>query len=116
MSEESSAPACAVFDDPETGGLVARMPGYITGVMAAVTSAEIAKRLAERGTPRVVVVDLYDVEDQDVIAPLVAIKGVMAVVGLIERIEIIVRRQTIRIAATTAAHILGLNFTVRSHR
>jgi len=109
-------PLWSVRDDPDSGRLIAQLPRYISGEIAAMTSAEVARRLTERGQPTVVVVDLYDVEDQDMIAPLVAMKGIMGVAGLIHRVDLIVRRQAIRVAATTAAHILGLNFTVRSER
>lgn len=109
-------PLWSVRDDPDTGGLIATLPHYISAEISAAVSEELARQLRERGKPTVVVADLYDVEEQDIIAPLVSMKALSGVAQLIKRVDIIVRRQTIRLAIVTACHTLGLSFTLRAER
>jgi hypothetical protein len=57
-----------VSDEPVAGGLIAKLPSYISEEVALEASTEVARRLAARGQPTVIVLDLYDVEDQDAVA------------------------------------------------
>ena len=111
-----SGQSWSVDDDPVSGGIVVVLPRHVSGEVSALASAQVADRLTQRGQPTIVVLDLYDVEGQDAVAPFVAMKGVWRAVGLIARLDLIVRSNTIRIAAITAARILRLSFTVRSER
>ena len=90
------------------------MPRYVTKevVQAAVTAA--AERLVGRGQPSTVVADLRAVERFDLIAPIVALKIARPVASLIAHVDILASNKLVVVAATSAASVLGVRFTVRS--
>jgi len=114
MDERRLHPSWSVLDDPVTGEVIARLPPHISSEIAAATCVEIAQRLVERAQPTVVVIDLYEVDSIYAGAPLAGVRVLLPVASLIDRFDFIVRRRFVRIAAISAAHVLGVRYTVRS--
>ena len=104
----------SLVEDPARARVLVRFPAFVTAGIAAEATAAIARILCERGAAMVVVVDLAEVEAFEVHAPVAAVRAALKAVGLISRVELIVRRRIVRIAAVSAARILGLPCTVRS--
>jgi len=116
MSEVRSDLSWSVLDDHLTGQVIARLPPRISSEVAAATCVEIAQKLVERTQPTVVVIDLYDVDYLYAAAPLAGVKVLLPVASLLDRFDFIVRRRFVRIAAISAARVLGVRYTVRSTR
>ena len=86
--------------------MIARFPPYVSSEIVILASAEITDALVRRGVPTVVVADLYDVEGFAVAAPIAAILAAPSIVTLIERVDLIARRPSVRVAAPTAGSYL----------
>jgi hypothetical protein len=108
--------SCYVTEDAATGVLTIRLAGHVDKDTAVEAVGELADRLLDCGIPTVIVADVYDVESFDVDAPVAAVKVAAPAARLISHVEIIVKRQIVRLAAISAARLLGLSCTVRTQR
>jgi hypothetical protein len=116
VSDLRVEPTWSAIEDPETGYLIARFPRHVSSELVAEAIDEIAHRLVARNQPTVVVADLLDVEGFDAMAPIAAIIAAAPIVRFVERVELIVRNRSVRLAALTAARVLSLRVTVRLQR
>jgi hypothetical protein len=105
-----------VTKDAHTGTVTLWILGHADTPTVTESIVELVHLLQERGRPTRIVADLLDVVSFDVDAPVAAARLAAPVVPLIEHVEIIARRRLIRIAALSAAHLIGLSCSVRSER
>jgi hypothetical protein len=106
----------AVWPDAETGAFVIWLSGHVTTATAIDAVRRLIDLLVEREVPAFVVADLLDVVSFDADAPVASARIAMPVAHLVNHLEIICTRQTVRIAAVSAARLLGLHVSVRTER
>jgi hypothetical protein len=109
-------PQWKIFEHPACAMLTVRLPAHLTADVSRDVTTEMVVRLRAFSEPIPVVVDLYDVERFDVAAPMIAVRIVAPVVRLIDALDIIVRNRALRVAAITAAHVLGVPYQLRELR
>jgi hypothetical protein len=104
----------SVCEDPSSGHVRMKFPRYVSTEIAVAATNEIARVLLERRMPAIIVADLAEVESFDVGAPIASVRAALPARVLIERVDIIARRRIVRLAAVSAAKVLGLPITLRS--
>jgi hypothetical protein len=95
--------------------LLMRFPSHLTADIAAAMTAEVARLIRRRDAPTRIVADLSWVETFDMTAPIAAVRKAVPVSPMIECVEIIAKRRVVRVAAVSAARLLGLRCITR-HR
>jgi len=116
VSDLDADPSWSVTEDSTTGALEIHLFGHVDVDTIHEAVSELVTRLRERAVPTLVVADLLDVTGFDVDVPVAAVRLAAPVSALIDAVEIIVQRRMVRIAAVSAAHLLGLRCTVRAFR
>lgn len=102
-----------VSEDPETRVVVMRLPKHVTANTVKAAISAVADRLVA-GRQRVrVVADLRDVRSFDLAAPLVAVMTAAPITALVSELEIVASNKLVRVAATSAAAVLGVRYIVR---
>lgn len=114
MSNEAPRQAWSVVGDSSTGEITLRFGSYISSGVAIVATWELVNQLALRRSPTVVVFDFSEVTAFDAEAPPMIVQLLAPRVMQVERIDIIVERPIVRIAAVSALHLLGVPHTIRS--
>jgi hypothetical protein len=105
----------SLAEGPATGQKVTlRFYGHVTAGAASAAVKAVAACLQKRARPTVIVADLGGVVGFDAIAPLAAVHAALGTISFIERVDILVRHRVARVAAVSAACVLGLPFTVES--
>ena len=116
MSDQTTGRNWWVEDDARIGGVVIRLSGHVDTQTIREAVSELARLLREYGAPTKVVADLFEVTSFEPKAPVVAVQVAFPVARLIDEVEIIAHQIPVRIAAVSAAHLLGLKCRVRRHR
>jgi hypothetical protein len=93
--------------------ILLRFPRHVSTEIAAAAVAQAACVIRRRDMSMVIIADLSLVQSFDLAAPIAAVREAIAVTPMIERVEIIARRRVVRVAAVSAARILGLRCVVR---
>ena len=114
LVDEATDPRWSVWDDG--GAVTIRLSGHVDDAMAADAVARLTERVLARGRSLLIVADLLDVEGFDVHAPVAAARAARPIAHLIEHVDLIVVNRIVRIAAVSAAALLGLRCVVRTQR
>lgn len=101
----------AVVFDRAAREITVTIDGHISSTLAIEATSAIARLLLAEG-PAVVTLDLLEVDGFDIDAPVAAIQGLAPAVSAVARIDVLVRRWSVRLAAISALHILGVDFRI----
>jgi hypothetical protein len=116
LGTEDSIDTWFMTEDHANRRVVLRFSGFITAKMAAGAIAAVVAAARHAGEPIFLVADLLDVKGSSHEATIAAIGQLPAGSRLVEGVELIVASRIVRVAAITAAHILGVPYLVRQER
>jgi hypothetical protein len=102
----------SVTEDSATRAFRLHFSDYVTANIAREAILHLVERLLERAGTSVVVAALHEVSGFDVFAPVVAAYSVLRAAHKIEHVHIVTRNPHMRVAATAAATIVGLGYTL----